>query len=56
VDEIVRLVTAEFDADEQTVEEDATGFLRELLNRELILLDKKPERRQTDAPGTQTGG
>ena len=56
VDEIVRLVTAEFDADKQMVEEDATGFLRELLKRELILLDKKPERRQTNAPGTQTGG
>ena len=42
VDDIVRRLAAEFDADEKTIREDAADFLRELRQRGLISLDDRP--------------
>jgi Coenzyme PQQ synthesis protein D (PqqD) len=43
VDEIVQIITAEFDADDKTIRQDTAEFIQELLQRKLVSLDKKPQ-------------
>ena len=43
VDEIVKIIAAEFDADEATILEDTTHFLQELAEAKLLSLDRKPQ-------------
>jgi len=50
VDEIVRTITDEFDADEATIREDTTHFLRELVQAQLISLEEAPRSPSTVGP------
>lgn len=53
VEEIVQIVAAEFETDGQTAREDTTGFIQELLHRELISLAQKSRPPETDRPGSR---
>lgn len=50
VEEIVQIVTAEFDADGKTIRQDTAEFIQELLQRRLISLDMKPQPLPADGP------
>lgn len=59
VEEIVRILTEEFDASEETIREDAVRFLAELAQAKLLSLDDKPHPPSAAGAGARaraTGG
>jgi coenzyme PQQ synthesis protein D (PqqD) len=50
VDEIVQIITAEFDADQKTIRRDTAEFIQELLRRHLISLEQTPQPLPSDGP------
>jgi len=59
VDEIIRTITDEFDADEGTIREDTSHFLRELVQAQLLSLEEAPRSPPVAGPGVRrlnTGG
>jgi GeoRSP system PqqD family protein len=56
VDEIIRVIVTEFDADEATIQEDTTHFLQDLAKAKLISIGEKPQASPVERPGVRRTG